>query len=164
MSIVRLGRFCLLATVSCFSAAMAEEIPDLPTPSSHVTAAPLSVPQAFVAAQTAQTLQTIANMRARLAELVPFAPRTDAVSQTASEFAERWNAVIDSYAEAQLDSVDAMIIGLNHYNQSEINGFLTQDHLVPEESLFDDPDFMNLLNFPANFTNPPSTEAGFFGS
>lgn len=164
MRVVQFGHFCLLAVMACMSPAVAEDLADLPLPTAHVTVPPLSLPAAFMAAQTAQTLQTIANMRSRLAELVPVEPRNDAVSQTAADFAAHWGAVIDTYADAQLNSVDAMIIGLSTHHQTQINDYMNAETLVPELSLFDDPDFMNMISMPIDFSNPLPTEAGFFGS
>ena len=164
MRAVSFGRSCLFVIVSGLSPALAEDIAELPVPTASVPAAPTSVPQALVAATAAQTLQAIADMRAQLAQLVPMAPRTDSIAQAASEFTAHWGSVIDSYAETQLQAMDAMILDLNEHHQAQINDFMTQDPMVSHVSLFDDPDFLNLIDMPTNFTDLPSTDAGFFGS
>jgi hypothetical protein len=150
--------------LACSSPALAADFTSPPIVAPVVAQAPLSVAEMFIAAQKAETLQAIALMHARLAEMVPRDPRHDSVSKAALGYAAHWNAVVESFADAQMQLVDAMIIDLNAHHQEQINDYMNADHLVPELSLFDDPDFISMIRSPIDFSNPLPTEAGFFGS
>lgn len=157
-------RSCVLLILACAAPALAQDNPAPLVMSPVVAPAPMTLPEMYVAAQKAETLQAIANMRARLAELVPFQTRNDAVSQTATTYAAHWSGVVDNFANMQMEMVDAMIIGLNEHHQDQITDYMNAEHLVPQVSLFDDPVFLNMIQMPIDFANPLPTEAGFFGS
>ncbi|OYU19377.1 MAG: hypothetical protein CFE34_05595 [Rhodobacteraceae bacterium PARR1] len=103
-------------------------------------------------------------MRTRLAELVPASPRDDAIALSAEAYASQWQTVISSYAHAQLQMVDSMIIGLNAQHEARIEDFMNAKPMVQIESLFADSKFTIPSQLPIDFTNPPLLNAGFFGS
>lgn len=133
---------------------------DAPTAVPMTVAAAVAGPQAIVAARTAQTLQAVAAMQNRLADLVPHQPRTDAISLRAADYSAQWTNTINTYAELQWEMVDSMILGLNTRTQERITEFLEADLLPFDEPVLDDTVFL----MPTDFVNPPPISAGFFGS
>lgn len=155
---------CLCAVLFCASPVLAEEHGGEPVPTLYMAPMPPPMPIALVAAQKAETLQAIAKMRERLAELVPFAPRTDAISQQAADYAEHWTGVVDTFANMQMDAVNTLIVDVNAHHQDQIFDYLHAENLTPPLSLFDDPDFMKMIQTPFDFSNPVPNATGFFGS
>lgn len=154
----------LFTALSCGAPVVAESVPMNMAVDAVVTAAPTHTSEAIFAAQATKTLEAVAAMRSRLAEIVPLQPRTDAIAQSAAAFTAHWGEVVTQYSGTQWQLVDSLIIGVNVQHQSQISDFLTADRLMPELSLFADPVFINPLEMPINFSNPPLVDAGFFGS
>jgi len=151
---------CLTVLALSVLPVRAAEGVDIAEPMAVTLSVQPSGPQAVVAAQTTQTLQAVAAMRDRLSDLVPFVPRTDAISLRAADYAAQWQSVIEGYAEDQMQLVDTMITGLNLQTQQHIEAFLSAEPMTPPESLFDGTNF----DFTTDFSNPPIINAGFFGS
>jgi hypothetical protein len=156
--------FCLVATLSYVLPVSASELLALSMPADQVMSAPAATPEALVAAQAAKTLEAVAAMHTRLAEIVPMQPRNDAVAQSAAAFSAHWGEAVTQYTNTQMQLVDTLIINVQGQHQTQISDFLNADHLVPELSLFADPMFTNPLEMPISFSNPPLIDAGFFGS
>lgn len=149
----------LIATL--VAAALTTSVASAQPPTSSLPPLPVSTmpsPTEIVAQQAARTLQAVADMRTRLAAIVPATPRDDAISLSANQFAIGWRNAATSFAENQMQLIDSMIIGLNQHHQDQIDSFLAAQPMALEPSLFSDPRFTN-----PDLTNPPLINAGFFG-
>ena len=153
----------LFSALSSGSAVVAESVPINMAVDAVVFVAPAQSSQAIFDTQASKTLEAVAAMRSRLAEIVPLQLRTDAIAQLAGAFTAHWGDVVTQYTGAQVQLVDSLIIGMHVQHQSQISDFLTADIMMPGLSLFADPAFINPLVMPINFTNPPLVDAGFFG-
>jgi hypothetical protein len=152
-----------LSALSCGAPSIAQEFSVNIAQAAAAIAVPMSSPQDIIAAQKAMTLEAVAAMHARLAEIVPMQPRNDAIAQSAADFSAHWGAVVSQYTDTQTQLVDSLIIGVTVQHQTQISDFMTADRLVPELSLFADPMFTNPLEIPISFSIPPLIDAGFFG-
>ncbi|MCF8516648.1 MAG: hypothetical protein K9G72_20130 [Rhodobacteraceae bacterium] len=149
---------------SCATPVVAQSVPLNMAVDAGAIEAPGQTSQAIFAAQAVKTLEAVAAMHTRLAEIVPMQPRTDAIAQSAAAFTAHWGEVVTQYSGSQVQLIDSLIVGVNVQHQAQISDFLTADRLMPELSLFADPVFINPLEMPINFSNPPLVDAGFFGS
>jgi hypothetical protein len=158
------ARSCLLLILACSAPASAETLMAVPLTAPVVAPTALSLPEMFIAAQKAETLRAIAQMHARLAEMVPTDRTNDAIARAASSYTTHWNTVIENFTNMQMNSVEATIIEVNEHHQQQIEDYQNAELLVPQLSLFDDPEFLKMINMPFNYPNPLPAEAGFFGS
>lgn len=153
----------LITALSCGTPVVAQSVPLNMAVDAGAIEAPGQTSQAIFAAQAVKTLEAVAAMHTRLAEIVPMQPRNDAIAQSAAAFTAHWGEVVTQYSGTQVQLIDSLIIGVNLQHQTQISDFLTAEHLVPELSLFADPIFTNPLEMPIDFSNPPLVDAGFFG-
>lgn len=146
----------LVAVLAVAATTAAAEAPNSQLPPLSMPALP--APTELVAQQTARTMQAVADMHARLAAIVPTAPRNDAIGQYADQFTAHWKAAVTSFAENQTQMIDAMILGLNQHHQDQIESFLSKSPMSQEPSLFSDPHFGR-----SEVIDPTVINAGFFG-
>jgi hypothetical protein len=159
-----LARSCLLLILACSAPAAAETL--TPSQSTAPVAAPtmLSLPEMFIAAKKAETQKAIAQMHARLAEMVPANPQNDAISRAAAGYTAHWNAVIENFTNMQMNSVVAVITEVNEHHQQQIEDHQNAPIMVQPVSLFEDPDFLKMIRMPINLSLPLPAAVGFFGS
>ena len=157
-------KLMLITALSCGSPVVAESVPINMAVDAVVFVAPAQTSQAIFAAQASKTLEAVAAMRSRLAEIVPLQPRTDAIALSAAAITAHWGDVVTQYTGAQVQLVDSLTTGMNVQHQRQISDFLTADRLMPQLFLFAYPAFINPLEMPISFSNQPLVDAGFFGS